>query len=128
MLQFVFAFFSNFPYSISHSSVMHLCQRFHYCTCTQDSEIWYKHWILQVILCKKESASSFLSFPRFAHFLSLQLYFFSPDFSAPMRTRVFKKVLCVQEYHDAGIYLALFSISHSSVMHRENCVKDLSGI
>ena len=55
-----------------------------------------------------------------------------------MRARVFKflvhlesgQVYCGTEKQDAEIYvyhLFLFSISHSSVIHREICVKDFSG-
>ena len=54
-------------------------------------------------------------------------FFFSTDFSALMRAKVFKlcihlqrvEVYCAQENHEASIYFAFFSISHSNVMHRE---------
>ena len=60
-------------------------------------------------------------------FLFLQQFFFSTDFSALMRAKVFKlciylqrvEVYCAQENHEARIYFAFFSISHSNVMHRE---------
>ena len=72
-------------------------------------------------------------------FLLLQYTIYDSNFSAPKRVRIFKfgihlqkiEVYCVKENHDdifvlPSFSLLLFSISHSSVMHREICVKNFS--
>ena len=104
-------------------------------------EIWYKCWIELVVLCKRESASSCLSFPLFVHFSCSPIKISVTDFSASMRAIVFKfcihlesgQVYCGKENQDDEMNFCLlfpfllFSISHSNVMHREICVKDFSG-
>ena len=75
----------------------------------------------------------------FVHFSFLCNQIFVTDFSASMRAIVFKflihlesgQVYCGTENQDAEIYFyhlfPFFSISHSNVIYREICVKDLSG-
>ena len=46
----------------------------------QDFEIWCKHWVWLIALCKTESASSCLSFPLFVHFAFSPIKFFVKDF------------------------------------------------
>ena len=93
------------------------------------------------MLCKRESACCCLSFPLFVHFSFSPIKHFVTEFSAPIIARVFKfcihlergQVYCGTENQDAEIYFYhlfpffLFSISHSNVIRRENCVKDFSG-
>ena len=81
------------------------------------------------------------SFPLFVHFSFSPIKVFVTDFWASMRAKVFKfcihlesgQVYCGKENQDAEINFCLlfpfllFSISHSSVIHRDICVKDFSG-
>ena len=46
---------------------------------TKDFEIWYKHLVLQAVLCIKQPATYFLSVPLFLHF-SFTLTKFSQNF------------------------------------------------
>ena len=99
----------------------------------------HKLWVQILVSCKRESASSCLSFPLFIIYSFSPVKFFVTDFSSPKRARVFKfcihlqtvEVSCVKENHIAEIpfdfFLPFFSISHFSVMHRESCVQDYSG-
>ena len=82
-----------------------------------------------------------LSFPLFVHFSLSPIKLFVTEFSAPITARVFKfcihlesgQVYCGKETQDAVINFCLpfpfflFSISHSSVLHREICDKYFSG-
>ena len=48
-------------------------------------EIWYKHWIWFVVLCKKQSASSCLLFLLFVHFSFSPIKCFITELSASMK-------------------------------------------
>ena len=88
------------------------------------------------LLCNRESACSYLSFPLFAYFfLFFPIKFFITDFSARMRVRVFKfcislqrvELYVVKENHDAEIYFAFF-FHFFHVMHREICIEDFTTV
>ena len=117
-------------------------QRFLRNYCTQDFEIWYKCCICLVVLWKRKSASSGLSFPLFVHFSLPPIKISVIEISAPIIARVFIFCTCMhlergqvysgKENQDAVINFCLFpfflfSISHSDVIHREIWVKDFSG-
>ena len=100
-----------------------------------DFKIWYKCWLWQVVLFKRESASSSLSFPSFVHFSFSPIKFFVTDFLAPMRARVFKFCIHLECGQLVGkktkmlklifpllFPFFLFPISHSNVIHREICI------
>ena len=100
--------------------------------------MWYKYWVWLVVLCKRESVCCCLTFSLFVPFSFSPIKHFVSEFSAPITGRVFKfyihvergQVYCEKENQDSVINFALFflfSISHSSVVHREICVKDFSG-
>ena len=98
---------------------------------------------ITVVLCKRESASSCLSFPSFVHFSFSPIKISVTNFLAStcMWAKVFRFcihcesgiVYCGKENQYAEIIFCLhfpfflFSISHSSVIHREICVEDFSG-
>ena len=93
------------------------------------------------LLCKRESTSSCVAFPLFVHFSLSPIKISVIAILAPMRARVFNfcihlekgQVYCGKENQDAVINFcllfrfSLFSMSHSSVIYREICVKDFSG-
>ena len=92
-------------------------------------------------MCKRDPASSCLSFPLFVHFSFSPIKISVTDFFASMRATVFKicihlesgQMYCGTEIQDAEIYFYhlfrcfFFSITHSHVIHREICAKDFSG-
>ena len=77
--------------------------------------MWYKQWVLQVVLCKKESATYCLSVPLFVHFSFSPIKISVTDFSASIKVRAFKRcihleagqVYCVKENHRVYIYCFL---------------------
>ena len=90
-----------------------------------------------IVLCKRESACSCLSFPLFVHFSFYPSKFSATNFSSFMRARVFKfcihiesgHVYCGTENKTAEIYFAfffLFPISHSSVIYIGKFVTNIS--
>ena len=77
------------------------------------------------LYCVRESASSILSFPLFVCFSFSPIKISVTDFSAPVRARVFKfcihlengQVYCVKENQNAEIYFCLFPFSFFYICH-----------
>ena len=63
-----FYIFPFFHLSLQCNALGNLCQRFLRNYCTWYFEIWYIHWVRLFVSCKRDSASSCLSFPLFVHF------------------------------------------------------------
>ena len=141
ILWLIFAFF--FLFSISHSNVIHreICVKDFSGTTASRILKFGTNVGYDLLYCVRENQPPWcLPFPLFVHFSFSPVKFSITDFSASMRTRVFKflihlesgqaKYIVGQKTKTLRFIFTIFfhfSNSHSSVIHREICVKDFSG-